>query len=314
MVVNEGMIAESPIGEFFERDREKIVTGTRVNTIVRGSLKQYLDRRGFLEINPVIISPISDPLNHPVDDPTLSYYGYKYRLTKSMIFHKQLALVHFDRIYSFSPNIRIEPLERSGTGRHLAEFTQLDLEVREKGREYVMGLAEGMLNYSISRVKASVDPGLLNPYLKKYSRPFRKVRYLDAVSKYGKEFESLMSREAKEPFWIVDIPLEEREFYDREKDDEKGILMDMDLIYPHGYGEAISGGEREYLYDRIVERIARKGQRKEDYSLLLEASKRGIPPSAGFGIGIERLVRFIVGSRDISDVVLFPKRIGKYVL
>ncbi|MGC8562344.1 MAG: asparagine synthetase A [Thermoplasmata archaeon] len=308
------MAEESLIDEFIEKDKTKLLTGTRVNTIVRGSMKHYLDEKGFLEINPVIISPISDPLNHPVDDPVLSYYGYKYRLTKSMIFHKQLALIHFSRIYSFSPNIRIEPVERKSTGRHLAEFTQLDLEVRDKDREFVMGIAEEMLNYSISKVKRTIEPDLLNPYLKRYSRPYRRVRYLDAVSAYGKDFESIMSSEAREPFWIIDIPLEEREFYDREKDDEKGVLMDMDLIYPHGYGEAISGGEREYLYDRILERIAKKGQRKEDYSLLLEASKRGIPPSAGFGIGIERLVRFIVGSKDICEVVLFPKEIGKYVL
>ena len=277
-------------------------------------MKHFLDEKGFLEINPVIISPISDPLNHPVDDPVLSYYGYKYRLTKSMIFHKQLALIHFEKIYSFSPNIRIEPLERKNTGRHLAEFTQLDLEVREKGRDFVMGLAEEMLNFTISKVRKTIEPDLLNPLLKEYSTPLRRVRYLDAVSAYGRDFESIMSSEAREPFWIIDIPLEEREFYDREKEEEKGVLMDMDLIYPHGYGEAISGGEREFSYERILERIAKKGQRKEDYSLLLEASRRGLHPSAGFGIGIERLVRFIVGSEDISEIVLFPKEIGKYVL
>lgn len=304
----------SPIADFFGRDRDRILTGTKVNTLIRGSMKRYLDRRGFLEINPVIISPISDPLNHPVDDPTLSYYGHKYRLTKSMIFHKQLALVHFDRIYSFSPNIRIEPIERKNTGRHLAEFTQLDLEVKGKGRDFVMALAEGMIDDAIVRVKGSIDSEKLNPYLRKYKRPFRRMKFLDAVSEYGKSFETVMSSEAKEPFWIIDIPLEEREFYDREKDEEAGILMDMDLVYPHGYGEAISGGEREYEYERIVSRIHRKGQREQDYSLLLEAARRGIPSSAGFGIGIERFVRFLTGSEDISQVVLFPKKIGEYVL
>ncbi len=308
------MIEASPIEGFFHRDKEKIYLGTKVNTIIRGSMKRYLDRLGFLEINPVIISPISDPLNHPVDDPTLSYYGYRYRLTKSMIFHKQLALVHFDKIYSFSPNIRLEPLERRGTGRHLAEFTQLDLEVKGKGREFVMKIAEGMIDDAIENVLNALDRGSLNPGLRRYKRPFRKVRYLDAVEEYGKNFETKMSQEAEEPFWIIDIPLMEREFYDREKDDEEGVLMDMDLIYPLGYGEAISGGEREYKYERILQRIAKKGQRKEDYALLLEAARLGIPPSAGFGIGIERFVRFILGAERISDVVLFPKEIGKFVL
>ena len=90
--------------------------------------------------------------------------------------------------------------------------------------------------------------------------------------------------------------------------------MDMDLIYPHGYGEAISGGEREHEYERILTRIAKKGQRTEDFALLLKAARKGLPPSAGFGIGIERFVRFLTGSEDISRVVLFPKKIGEYVL
>lgn len=308
------MAETTPIDYFLSRDREKIATGTRVNTIIRGSMKRYLDARKFLEINPVIISPITDPLNHPADDPTLSYYGYQYRLTKSMIFHKQLALIHFDQIYSFSPNIRIEPLERKNTGRHLAEFTQLDLEVKGKGREFVMDLAEEMINDSIATVLRFVESHKLNPHLREYQRPFRRVRYLDALGRYGKNFESILSSDAEDPFWIIDIPLEEREFYDREKDDEKGILMDMDLIYPYGYGEAISGGEREYEYQRILSRIEKKGQRREDFALLLEASRRGIPPSAGFGIGIERFVRFLTGSETISDVVLFPKEIGRFVL
>ena len=308
------MSEASPIENFFFKGKEKMVTGTRVNTIIRGSMKSYLDRRGFLEINPVVISPISDPLNHPVDDPTIDYYGHRYRLTKSMIFHKQLALVHFDKIYSFSPNIRIEPLDRKSTGRHLAEFTQLDLEVKGADRRAVMALAEGMINDSIARVMRYIDGDKLNPDLRKYPRPFRSVKYLEALEEYGEDFEAKMSAEARDPFWIIDIPLQQREFYDREKDDETGILMDMDLIYPHGYGEAISGGEREFEFERILSRIIKKGQRQEDYALLLEASRKGISPSAGFGIGIERFVRFLTGSKNISEVVLFPKEIGKYVL
>lgn len=308
------MTVESAITDFFERDAYKIRAGALVNTIIRGAMKQYLDRRGFVEINPVIISPISDPLNHPVDDPVISYYGHEYKLTKSMIFHKQLALTYFDKIYSFSPNIRMEPLERSKTGRHLAEFTQLDLEVREKKREYVMNIAEGMINFAIDKVKKKVGSEILNPHLRRYSRPYKKITYLEAFRKYGGNFEGELSSMSREPFWIVDIPLTEREFYDKEKEDDSGILSDMDLIYPYGFGEAISGGEREHEFDRILTRIKKKGQNVKEFSLLLEAAKKGLPPSSGFGIGIERFVRFLTGTKDISDIALFPKKIGKFVL
>ncbi|MGC8546771.1 MAG: asparagine synthetase A [Thermoplasmata archaeon] len=303
-----------PIDYYFARDPEVLRASMEVNTIVRGEMKKFLDRNGFIEINPVIISPISDPLNHPVKDPVIDYYGNKYRLTKSMIFHKQLSMVFFEKIYSFSPNIRIEPIDRRKTGRHLAEFTQLDLEVRNAKREDVMAIGEKMINHVIKVVKEKIDRSMLNPDLKVYKRPFKRISYKDAKENYGDDFETLLSKEAREPFWIIDIPLEAREFYDKETYSGSGILRDMDLIYPLGYGEAISGGEREYEYERIVDRIRKKGQTLEEFELLLEASKRGLYPSAGFGIGIERFVRFVRGINDIREVTLFPKSIGEYVL
>ncbi len=285
-----------------------------VNTLVRAEMKRFLDKNGFVEINPVIISPLSDPLNHPVKDPIIDYYGNKYRLTKSMIFHKQLSMIYFEKIYSFSPNIRIEPIERKSTGRHLAEFTQLDLEVRNASRETVMTIAEKMINQVIRVVKSRVDNSFLNQNIKVYERPFKKIRYLDAKREYGINFENELSKKMEEPFWIIDIPLEEREFYDKETSPGSGILRDMDLIYPQGFGEAISGGEREYEYERIVDRIKKKGQNLDEFALLLQASEKGLFPSAGFGIGIERFVRFLRGIEDIKDATLFPKSIGEFAI
>ena len=80
------------------------------------SMGQFLRREEFIELLPVVISSIE-------------YYGGKYSLTKSMIFHKQLALRVYPRIFIFSPNIKFEEQGIASTGNHLIEFTQLDLEV-----------------------------------------------------------------------------------------------------------------------------------------------------------------------------------------
>jgi asparaginyl-tRNA synthetase len=90
-----------------------------------------------------------------------------------------------------------------------------------------------------------------------------------------------------------------------------GYLADMDLIYPEGYGEALSGGEREYQYDRIKKRIKIKGKKYSEFKTYLECARKGLPKSAGFGIGIERLTRFICGLEKIEDTTLFPKVPGK---
>jgi len=288
----------------------------KIHSDVRKFMADFLkEQRDFIEIPPVIISAITDPLNHPTTKSQVEVYGYKYELTKSMIFHKQIAMHVLDKIFAFSPNIRLEPTERKNTGRHLIEFTQIDVEQKNASREDVMDLAEDLVIYTIKKVLEK-DAAILDKYgrkLKVPSKPFKKITYKEAEEKYGADFETKLSKDADEPFWLIDIPIMEREFYDREDPARPGVLLDMDLIYPEGFGEASSGGEREYELDQIYRRIAKKGQTPEQFKWYIEFAKAyGLIPSAGFGIGIERFVRFVLGAKDVKDVALFPKAPGEF--
>lgn len=276
----------------------------------------FLRGEGFIEILPVIISPITDPLRHATGKAEIEYYGHKYQLTRSMIFHKQIALLSHDKIFAFSPNIRLEPIELADTGRHLIEFTQLDLEVKDATCEAIMELGENLFLYVLKQVKEHCQKELefFNRDLSIPNTPFEKIEYREAYEKYAANFEIVLSQEHKEPFWIIDIPIEAREFYDREDPKRPGILRDMDLVYPEGYGEALSGGEREHIYDRVIDRIKKFGLQPSDFKLYLEFVKRGIPASAGFGIGIERLTRFVCGLKRIEEATLFPKVPGQLSL
>ncbi len=269
---------------------------------------QFLRKEGFIEILPVIISPITDPLNHSVFDASINYYDGQYALTKSMIFHKQLAVRVFPKIFTFSPNIRLETEEKKSTGRHLIEFTQLDLEVKDAKREDILTLVENMfveifedLDKNFGQIIKSMNPHFSIPKI-----PFKRVKYLEALEKYGNDFEAILSKQATEPFWLIDIPIKEREFYDRLDGDGK-VLVDMDLIYPYGFGEAISGGEREYEYEKILYRMSLKGNDPQSLNWYLDEVKKGIPPSAGCGIGIERLTRFVCNLKHVSEARLFAK-------
>ncbi len=288
----------------------------KIHSDVRKFMSDFLkNERDFVEIPPVIISAITDPLNHPTTKSQVQVYGYTYELTKSMIFHKQIAMHALDKIFSFSPNIRLEPTERKKTGRHLIEFTQIDVEQKNASRDDVIDLAEDLVIYTIKKLLEK-DSDILKSVgrdLKVPTKPFKRIAYAEALKNYGEDFETKLSKEAKEPFWLIDIEIMEREFYDREDPARPGILLDMDLIYPEGFGEASSGGEREYELDQIYKRIAKKGQTPEQFKWYIEFVKKfGLIPSAGFGIGIERFVRFVMGAKDVKDVTLFPKAPGEY--
>ena len=295
---------------------ERVQCAVKIGAAIRHTMTEFLSSRDFIEIPPVVISPVTDPLAHPIFDGEIRYYDNKYYLTRSMIFHKQMALLAFDKIFCFSPNIRFELAEKARTHRHLFEFTQLDLEIKMANREKVMKLAEEMLIYVFKKIKETCEPELekLGRELKIPSRPFKRIGFEEAYTEYGEDYEEILSAEATEPFWIVDFPKWKREFYDRESEEKKGWLADMDLIYPEGFGEALSGGEREYEYEKIIKRIQESGVSEKEYILYLEVAKQGLPPSAGFGIGIERLTRYICGLGDIRYATLFPKIPGKYCI
>ena len=84
----------------------------------------------------------------------------------------------------------------------------------------------------------------------------------------------------------------------------------MDPIFPEGFGEAISGGEREYQADGIRRRIRESCLDPADFEEFLAFSGDGLRPTSGSGIGVERLVRYISGEREISSVTPFPKTPG----
>ena len=285
---------------------------TRLITYIR----EFLLGAGFQEILPVIISPVTDPLTDYRVRGEVECYGFKYQITKSMIFHKQLALHTAPKLFCFSPNVRIETADRKNSGRHLIEFVQLDLEVRQANREEIIGLGEGLFSTVISRIKkeALTDLKTIKRELPSFEPPFKRITYEQAVKSFGENFELKLSEALTEPVWLIDFPLEEREFYDRQAETRPGTLVDMDLIYPGGFGEALSGGEREYEIEKIKSRIQLKGIDLESYELYLKLAERGLYPSAGFGFGLERLTRFVCGFKDIAEVRLFAKKPGVYGL
>ncbi len=299
-----------------DRERERKAAILKVESEVIGAAREFLREEGFVELLPVIVAPLTDPLRHNTDRALIEAYGGHWHLTRSMIFHKQAAVGVCEKIFSFSPNIRVEPPDWKETGRHLWEFVQLDLEVRNGSREELMDLGERLLVYVLSRVLATCRAELeaLGRELTVPTRPFPTFTYREAQRRFGDDYEIALSREARTPVWIVDFPIDVREFYDREDPERPGILLDMDLLYPEGYGEALSGGEREYLPERIRRRIELQGLDPAQYRALLSLAEEGLPPSAGFGIGVERLVRYICGLPHVAEARLFPRVPGELSL
>ncbi|MEM1836912.1 MAG: asparagine synthetase A [Pyrobaculum sp.] len=288
------------------------------------AMREYLDGLGFVEVLPPIIGPVSDPGIRGARQAVVDYYGVEYRVMSSAILYKQYIAHSLGKIYIISPNVRIEPRESLYSGRHLAEFVQLDVEIYGADYHEAMKIAEGLVTHAVRYVKDVYGKKIEEVFdrtLPDFSPPFKKYTHKEVVkivNSYGCrnderseltwECEKLFSGLHKQPVFIYDYPRGSRGFYDREDPERPGILRDFDMLYPEGFGEAISGAEREYEPEKVKARIVESGEDPSKYEWFLEMLRELYPlKTAGFGIGIERLTRFLCGLRAVWEARPYPK-------
>ena len=123
------------------------------------------------------------------------------------------------------------------------------------------------------------------------------------MDEYGETWETRFVAESRDPVWVTNIP---RELYDYE-DFGNGRWDNYDLFLPDT-GEVLSGARTEWSYAKIIKKMKRDGVDPNRYELLLRFAREGrLKPSAGAGIGLERLIGWIVGARHIAEVQPFPR-------
>ena len=277
--------------------------------IIRAS-HEFMYQNNLVQLMPLILSPITDPLNHSVVDASIHYAQQQWSLTKSMIFHKQLALMNpeLDAIYIISPNVRLEMEDRKDTGRHLFEFTQVDFEFKNKKKEFVMDFMERLIRFIFDHLNAEI-PEIIKKFRGDLLPVYSKLdlfRTEELEKKYGEHFEKEKSAESTAPFWLVN---HKREFYDKEDTAQPNTYLNYDIIWPEGYGEGLSGAEREHEYTQILKRMEETGTNKTVFENYLSAAKEGqLVPSAGAGFGVERMTRFICKLKDIDEATLFSRK------
>ncbi len=281
----------------------------RVTTEVLRYFTGEFARRGFEWLLPVIFSKSTDPL---WPDPGASIekrveteiYGEPVRTTHSMIIHKLVASsTAYPKHFVLSPNVRIERRERKSSGWHAYEFTQLDFEIRGAGFEDVKELVEDVVSGLVARLKATGHLPVSFDGHGALRVPFEVHDRRDLAARYGQDWERNLPQQISYPVWVRNIP---REFYDFE-DPNTEIWDNYDLFVPD-YGEILSGARREWEYNRIAAKMKRDGVDQKNFSLFLRLAREGrIRPSAGAGIGIERVVAWVVGARHIGEVQPFPK-------
>ncbi|MCW4006997.1 MAG: asparagine synthetase A [Candidatus Bathyarchaeota archaeon] len=302
-----------PLDQLTPAELEKKSRIGKVMTYTLRHLTSKLMDDGFQWLLPVALSQSTDPL---WPDPGASIgkrievdiYDTTVRTTASMIIHKLVASsLAYPKLFIVSPNIRIEKAERAKTGKHIYEFTQIDFEVQGASSKDVFTMVEDCIVSLVTSAKRDLKDELTAlcrcDELKVPKAPFKVLDKDDLEAEYGAEWETSVATEYDEPVWVKNIP---REFYDFE-DFATGKWDNYDLFLPQ-FGEVLSGAKREWEYSKILKKIERDQVKKDNYSLLLKLAEEGkLKPSAGGGIGMERIVAWITGCKHIAETQPFPR-------
>ena len=287
--------------------------------IIRAA-RQYFDDLGFTLVDAPIFTP-----NACEGTSTLfetDYFDSKAYLTQSGQLYMEAAAMAFGKAYCFGPTFRAE---KSKTRRHLTEFWMLEPEVAFCDLEQDMDLAEGMLEFIVSKVLQNRmnELEILERDITKLENikaPFPRITYDQAVQilkdanadfvegdDFGGADETIISEKFDKPVMITHYPAEIKAFYMKRDQDRPNRALCVDVLAPEGYGEIIGGGQREDDLETLLSRIKTHNLPREAFEWYLDLRRYGSVPHAGFGLGIERTVAWICGRSHVRETIPLPR-------
>lgn len=275
-------------------------------------MRDRLLSAGFLEVStPKIVATATEGGTELF---AVRYFDREAYLNQSPQLYKQILMASgLDRVFEIAPAFRAESHD---TTRHLNEYLSVDAEIAFATDDDAMDVLADAVVGGIER--ASTIPGAQS-----IDPPDRidRITYdeaLDIISGRGIDIpwgedidaEGLRSLAEEMPafYFIVRWPLSTKPFY-VQPDGDCGLGFDLMC----GHIEIASGARRIHDHDLLVERIAAQGLDPEAFGFYLKAFRYGMPPHAGWGLGLDRLVQVVTRADNIRECVLFPRDMKRLV-
>jgi asparaginyl-tRNA synthetase len=305
------------------RSREQNAIMKVKATVLEGA-REWLKDNDFVEVNPPIFT--TNACEGGTTLFKLDYFGRDAYLSQSAQMYLEALCFSLGRVYSLTPSFRAE---KSRTPRHLAEYWHLELEEAWVDNEGNMEIQEQLVVAMLRKVLEDRREELkllgrdIEP-LEAVETPFIRITYSQAVDRlkengmkicHGDDLGALEERALTEgqrqPVFITSFPKKCKAFYMKEEPDDPSLYKCADLLAPDGYGEIIGGSERETDHDLLLGRMREEGIPIEPYQWYLDLRNYGSVPHSGFGLGVERVIRWICGLEHIRDAIPFPRTITR---
>jgi asparaginyl-tRNA synthetase len=306
---------------------EKVAAILKFRHTLTWIVHQWFHNNGFTEIHAPILTPT--PLYDDRTPIAVKVHGQNVFMTQCVGFYLEAAVHAFEKIYNMGPSFRAE---ESRSKRHLMEYWHIKAEMAFVNFEDVALLVERFI-HDVSKQSISEGSDLARVIGTKMCDdglkiPFPRIGYDEAVNwlkaqgsdiEFGKSLgsdeESLLStRFGNTPFWVVGIPRSIEPFpYVIDPADPRRTKT-ADLIASRGFGELLGIAEKIHTLPMLDERLAEKGKAGDArYEWLRDLRKYGCVPHGGFGLGLERFIRWLLQIPHVRDTIPFHRAFGRRI-
>lgn len=298
----------------------------RVRDVIETAVNEYLHQENFIRTDSPVFTPNACEGTTTLFAVPYFDLGHAY-LSQSGQLYSEAAIFSTGRVYDFGPVFRAE---KSKTKRHLTEFWMMDAEAAFVEHDENMDIQEGLIKFIVKKVLAECQEEMAvlerdtAPLQKLLDKPFTRLTYDEAIPKlhelgsdikYGEDLgnddEGLLTKDSDVPVFIHRWPKSIKPFYVKRAPDNEELALNVDLIGIEGAGEIIGGAQREDNIELLLERIKNEGLNEDDYDWYLDLRKYGSVPHSGFGLGLERMVRWLTQAEHIRECIPFPRLLNR---
>ena len=323
-------ISKDKSEEFLRDMRHLWLRSRKMNLVmkVRGevleSAREFFKSQKFIEVSPPMF--ISAAVEGGSTLFGLKYFDQDLYLTQSSQLYLEILIYSLERIYCIAPSFRAE---KSRTIRHLTEYWHMEAEWPFADMKDLMRFEEELMVHVCRRTaekckKEFEELGADILKVASVKMSFPKITYTEAIERLtgkgskikwgddlGYEEEKALADEFGSPFFIYDYPTAIKAFYCKTYRDRPEVAMSTDMLVPR-IGEISTGGAREDDKEILIKRIREMGMDEKDYDWYLDLRRYGTVPHVGFGMGVERLLTWMLDLENIIDSIPFPRTTRRF--
>ncbi|OHE55954.1 MAG: aspartate--tRNA(Asn) ligase [Thaumarchaeota archaeon RBG_16_49_8] len=298
-----------------ELRRPKAQAIFRIRHTALAAIRDFLSSTGHLEVQTSKI--IASATEGGASLFPVLYYDKEAFLVQSPQLYKEQLTMSFEKVFEIGPVFRAEP---SRTLRHLAEIISIDVEEAYVSYTDVMETLEKLVHHTMKTVAEKCKSELkeLGVEVEIPKLPFKRLTYTEVIdilhdagdrTAWGEDISTAATKKISEIYpsfyFITDWPTDAKPFYIKPRTDKPEISESFDLM--KGSLEISSGGTRLSSKKLLTKRLKEQGLKPRTFEYHLKLFDYGMPPHAGFGMGLDRLMMIITKEENIREVTLFPR-------